>query len=1066
MKNRLLSLFFLLSIPTFAQTYSADQYLKEGMELHGKSQYNDAINSYKKVHASDPLYHTAQYEIINSLLADGKKESALQLSTELYEKNLQKQFPTFLAIYGTVLSENEQYEKAHKIYNEGLDINPRSTHLLFNKAIVYIKQDKKQEAIDLFKKVNDIDPTHTSALYNLGIIALEDGKIVEGSLALMTYLLFEPYSYNSKNALIALNKKYHQNYSNKSILKYSETGDDFKELEQMLQAQVQYNKNYKLKINIDDIAIRNMQIIIDYFENHTFKDGYFENKFGKNFQKIAQSQNTNHYLMTSLLTISDNFEKEFSKNEKDIKNYIETYLKKEIYENHTIGSFEGKKYKVIRDNGEKVFIPINEKNEYEGIGYVENTLGALRATLTYKNNNLEGKKTYYFDNGLTSFTEHFKKGEIEGLSERYARNGKKLMEYYAVKDIANGAYKRFYPTGGLECEGNFVDDNYNGETKCYFPDGTIQTIVNYKNGTLHGPFKKYNESGKIIIEAQYKDDQIDGFYKEYYHDGVLKQEAIYQNGKPVSNTNYYPNKNIKSSYTYQNGKLNTIEYFTYDGQIYKRETYDGKEEYSLVESFGKNKEKYQTHHFKNGNYSHSEYNLSNINSSKSKSKNSYINYNSLGIIVTEGNFSKTKPVGTWNYYDQLGLLISKNTFDSDGNYLKTEGFLNNGDKDFTVQYKDGQYYGLYEDFWNNKTKFTQYYDENGLNGPEVSYYDNGITKAEGFYVNNNLSYDLKYYTLDGVLFNKNYYINDKIVESTFYLTDKENSFDFYGKTGTFKLNISPLVSKEFSLKNGVYDGKVIEKANQIILSETNYKNGALNGVQKFYGIHSKLDYELQYINGSKHGELRNYDENGSLKTVSNYEWDKEQGLRTSFLVNGKKYTEYTNIENEKHGVQYFYGGTDEPIASVEYHYGTPISYQVLDVNGILSQKKDITEQPIKIESFYANGKKALEIHFKNRMYDSNYTIYYTNGNKALDVNYINGRLEGKETMYYENGSVYSEKNFKNHKLDGIVTFYDKNNSKIIESNYKEDYLHGEYKIYENNKIKHKYVYNTDILVSN
>lgn len=1065
MKNKILVAISLFSLPLFAQTYSAEQFLKNGMELHGKTNYDEAISSYKKIHPSDPMYLTAQYEIINSLLANEKKEEALTLATELYKQNYHKEFPTLLAIYATALSENNQYEKAHQIFDEALAINPRSTHLLYNKGIVYIKENKNQEALDSFKKVIDIDPTHATALYNLGIIALEDGKIVEGSLSLMTYLLFEPYSTHSKNALLALNKKYHQNYANKSVLNYSDKGDNFKELEQMLLAQVQYNKNYQLKINIDDIAIRNMQIVIDYFENHNFKDGYFENKLAKNFQKIAQYQNTSNYLMTSLLSISSNFEKEFSKNEKIIKNYIETFLKNDIYENYTYGTFENKRYKVIREGNEKVFIPVNANNKFEGMGYVENILGAKRASLQYDNNEINGTKTYYFDNGNTSFIEIYKNGEIDGIAQSFTRNGKKAIEYYSVKDIANGDYKRFKPSGALDCEGTFVEDNYNGETKCYHADGSIQTIVNYKNGALHGPFKKYNEVGKIIVETNYADNEIDGSYKEFYHDGTLKQEAIYEKGKPISNINYHPNKKISSAYTYANGKLSKIEYFTANGQLSKRETYDSKEEYSMIEDFGLNNEKFQTHIFRNGNYSHSEYNLPNIDTSKAKDKNSYLSYNAVGVLLAEGNFHRNKPLGAWNYYSNLGTLSSKVTFDSEGNYLKSEGFLSNGEKDFIAHYKDGQYYGLYEDFFNNKINFTQYYDENGLNGPEVSYFTNGNKKTEGFYINNSLNNNVMYYTLDEKLFKKEYMINDEILKSEYLLADKNNTIDYYGKTGTFTVNLTPIVTREVSLKNGVFDGKLIEKSANIKTSEFVYKNGKFHGKQLLYGIHGRLESEIQYYNGQRHGEYKSYDENGVLKTTSNFVWDKENGVLTNFLPNGKKFTQYTYVDNEKHGIQYFYNGSDQEIASVEYYYGTPISYQILGSNGKLSDKKTITNEPLKIESFYSDGKKAFELHFNQRMYDNKLTIFYKNGNKALENHYQKNRKNGAETSYHENGKVYSEKNYVNSQLYGTVSFYDTNGNKTIQSNYTEDLLHGEYLIYENNNIKHKYIYNSDNLVS-
>lgn len=1065
MKNKLIAFISLLTLPAFAQTYSANQYLKEGMELHGKNQYDEAIELYSKIHTADPMYNIAQFEIINSMIANGKYEDALKLSTKLYDENIHEHFPTLLSIHGIALSENNKLDKALKIFDEALEINPVSTHLLFNKAIVYVKQNKKQEALDLYKKIIDIDPTHTSVLYNLGILALEDGKIVEGSLSLMTYLLFEPYSYQSKNALIALNKKYHQNYSNQSQLSYSNTGDNFKELEQILNAQVQYHNDYKLKVNIDNLAVRNMQMIIDYMENHNFSDGYYENKFGKIFQQIAKSQNTNNYLMASLLSISSDFEKEFSKNEKNILQYIESFLKKEVIEKYQYGFIENQKYKVIRQGHEKVFIPINDKNEMEGLGFVESTLGTKKATLNYKNNQLNGTKTYFYDNGNISFVEEYKEGNIDGIAQSFARNGNKIVEYYSINDIANGAYTRFKPTGGVECEGSYIENEYDGESICYFADGTVQTIVNYKKGVLHGPYKVFNEIGNIISEAQYVDGEVDGSYKEYYHDGTLKQEVTYKNSEPFSNINYHPNKEIKSSYTYDNGKIEKIEYFTLTGMLYKREYYDNKGEYSMIEDFSDNNTKYQTHYFKNGNYSHSEYNLPEISTFKTKNKNSYLSYNALGILIAEGNFSKNKPIGEWFYYNNLGILNSKLTFDNEGKYLKSEGFLNNGDKDFVVHYKNNEYYGLYEDYYNNKIRFTHYYDENGLNGPEIAYFDNGNKKHEGFYENGSLNYDTNYYTLDEKLAKKEYYLNDQLVEETYYFTNQPSHFNFFGKTGNFKLHITPHVIKEFTLKEGIFNGKYTEKAGEILLKEFTYKNGVKHGLQKYYGIHSKLDAEIEMVNDVINGVYKAYDENGMLRYVSNYMMGEENGEKTFFLPSGKIYTKFNNVEGNKHGIQYYYNENNQPVAAVEYYYGTPIAYQILDAQENLAEKKPISSEPLNIQSYYSDGKKAFEINFVNRLYDGKFVIYYANGNKALETNYNKGRKDGKEFLYYENGKKYSEKDYVGNNLHGKVLFYDINENITLKANYTEDFLHGDYEIYENNTLKHKYIYNTDFLVS-
>lgn len=1064
MKKKLITIITLASLPIFGQTYNSDQFLQDGLTLHSEAKYDEAIQIYHKVHPFDPNYNIAQYEIINSLLADKKYEEALEHSTTLYNQNFQDQFPDLYSLHGITLSSNERLKEALEVFDEGLKKHPYSTNLLLNKAVVYMKQDKNQEALDLYKQIIDIDPTHLTALYHMGVIALEDGKIVEGSLSLMTYLLFEPYNYNSKNALLYLNKKYHQNYANKSQLHYSDKGDNFKELEQILLAQVQYHKDYQLEISIDDIAIRNMQIIVEYFKDHTFKDGYFENKFGKLFQTIAQSGHTKNYLMTSLLSISENFEKEFSRNEKDIRNYINNFLSKDLAESFKYGKRGDQRYYVFREDNEKVFIPVNDANEYEGKGFVENLVTTTRADISYKNNALNGVKNYYFENGILSNRENYVDGEVEGIAESFARNGQKIAEYTVTKGKANGKYKTISPKGFVECEGNYIDGQYDGLSTCYFADGSVQVIANYKAGKLEGEFKKYNQTGTLIISCHYKDNEIDGTYKEFYDDGTLKQEAVYSKGVPQSNVIYHYNKNIQTRYNYIDGKVSQIEYFNQKGQLTKRETYDNKEEYVSIEDFNPEGEKYQTHFFKNGNYSHSEYNIPALNINKNKNKNSYYSYNPMGTLVAEGNFAKNKPIGEWNYYNNSGALTSKVSFDNDGNYLRSEGFLTNGDKDYTINYKNNQYYGLYEDFYNNKIHFTRYYNENGINGPEVTFYDNGIKKSEGFYIDNELYYNFEYFTLEGKKYAKEYYLNGEKIEEEFYLDNSPKKFEYYNKSGNFTFQISPLTKKVITLKNGVLHGKYEYKENDITIYSYQYKNGMLHGKQSYYYIANTLLSEHNYYNGYNHGESKYFDPTGRLHTKVQYVWGYQEGLTTNYLANNQKYLEVNYENDEKHGMAYYYNGSDKKIAAIEYYYGAPIAYQVLEVNGNLSDKKPF-ESTTQIESFYPNGKKALSLTFKNGLLEGDAEIYYENGNKAFANTYIKGRSNGIQTFYYENGKIYSQTPFKERKYDGTVTYFDENGNKKIEVQYKEDLMHGDFKIYENNTLKKKYTYDTDILVS-
>lgn len=1066
MKQKYLALLSLISLPIFGQTYSADTIISAGIELHQKESYDKAIEEFKKINISDSKYLIAQYEILNSLLAQKKHSEALAFSSELYKTKKYLEFPDLLPLHGIVLSENDKLEEAIEVFNIGLEKQPESTHLLFNKAIVLYKQKKNQEVLDLFKKIILIDPSHTSALYNLGTLALEDGKIVEGSLSLMTFLMLEPLSANAQNALLALNKKYHQNYATKPKLKYSEKGDDFKELEELLNAQVQYHKDYVLKISIDDIAIRNMQAIMDYFESHSIKDGYFENQFGKYFKEIAAAGHTKNYLYLSLASISSKFEKEFSKNEKELKNYVDHFLLTKITDQYYVGYRNNQKYKVFRENGEKGFIPLNQKNEFEGIGIIENYFGTKKADITYKNNMLNGIKNYYETNGNLTLSENYKDGELTGVVKNYDANTKLTIEINSKNGKADGKYATYFPTSGLNCEGTYLDDAYNGLSQCFYPDGTTKIIANYKNGQFNGAYKRYNEIGKLIVESNYVDNEIDGSYLEYYDDGNIKTESKYEKGKPLSYITYHPNGKIESQITYKDHKIISNENFSFNGKLLEKENYDSKENLTSSENYDESGHKYQTHYFKNGKYSHSEFQLVNEAVLKNKDKSFYQNFNAVGNIIAEGNFSKSKPVGEWKYYDDLGYLKSKTTFDNDGNYLKVEAFLNNGHKDYSVSYKDNSYNGLFQDFWNNQVKYTQYYDANGLNGPEVLYYDNGKIQTNSFYINNNLENDKYVYTQNEKLYRKDLMSENLVISSTYYLGEKPYTFEFAGKNGNFTYNETPIVFKTATLKNGQLHGSLIKKAGDLVLMKENYTNNVLHGKQIYNAPTGKVIFEGEFVSGKQHGSSKYYDDLGNLKHNSNYVWGKENVVKTSYIPGiNKKHQEIQLIADERHGNTTIYGTNGETLAVFEYYFGAPVNYQTVDKNGKLSEKLPFTKQVTKVESYYKNGTKGLEINFKDFSYNGDYVLNFEDGTTAFQAQYTTGWIHGINRINYENGKTYMQAPYKNGKREGTTTYYEQNGNKLIESEFSEDEIHGTYKIYENNKIKNTYTFDSDILVS-
>ena len=310
MKKLFLTLLFIGFTNAFSQTkkdysfvYSSDSIIKTGFTYFEKGQYNDAVNEFQKIAKTDPKYLTAQYEIAMALFADGKKEQLLKHFETLYNEGKMKELPTFYTLYGTYYSDEKEYDKAEKIFNEGAQYLSNSSNFLYNQAILYLRKEELQKSTDLFKKSVTINPNLASSHYFLGSIALENGNIVEGSLALLSYLAIAPTGKFAEEAVLKLNSKFGENFLTKGKVVFSTSGDNFEELETILRNQLPLRKAYKLKTEIDDVIMRQMQTVMEYSLEHKMENGFFETTYMpwiKDLVAKKQFEGFSYYMLLGL----------------------------------------------------------------------------------------------------------------------------------------------------------------------------------------------------------------------------------------------------------------------------------------------------------------------------------------------------------------------------------------------------------------------------------------------------------------------------------------------------------------------------------------------------------------------------------------------------------------------------------------------------------------------------------------------------------------------------------------------------------------------------------------------
>ena len=328
-------IFFIIFIGYFSISYSQTDYsfvynndliIKKGVSLYEAEKNADAIKEYDKISRVDPKFLNAQYEKAMALSALDKKDELKSFFEDLYNKNLMPEFPTLYILYGSFLSDQKEYDQSEKIFKEGEKYLPNSSNFLYNFAILYIRKEETQKSVDLLERIITNDPNHSSSHYLLGAIALDNGKIVEATLAMMSYLMIAPQGRYAEKAILNLNAKFGENYLGNNKLIFSKSGDNFEEIEVILRNQLPLKPAYKVKSDIDDVVIRQIQAIAEYSLEHKMGDGFFETMYIPWIKDMMEKQRFEGYSYYILQGMQEKIGKKLTSKKKIITDFNDNYV--------------------------------------------------------------------------------------------------------------------------------------------------------------------------------------------------------------------------------------------------------------------------------------------------------------------------------------------------------------------------------------------------------------------------------------------------------------------------------------------------------------------------------------------------------------------------------------------------------------------------------------------------------------------------------------------------------------------------------------------------------------------
>ncbi len=319
-------------------------------------------------------------------------------------------------------------------------------------------------------------------------------------------------------------------------------------------------------------------------------------------------------------------------------------------------------------------------------------------------NNLEHGKAYQYDalgNIITLF--EFNMGLLVSKEKinRYDKEGKK-----------NGIWKTYYENRSLKWEGIYAHGLLNGTVKHFNLKGGIRLIENYDQGELKEKEqidffeleRQINEDGTITVGI-FLDNKKQGTFRKYNDKEELLLCEIYKNDIKLSSgivdtSNfkqgkwifYFPDGTTKAKGFYVDDmKINEWIYYYQSGKIQQRGFYEKGNPIGAWKWWYENEKIHRIESFNNG-----------------KEEGEIIEYDTIGNIITKGEFINGIKDGKWYYFI--------NDYSEEGDFV------------------DGEKNGIWITKYNNEILSFKGEYLNGIPiNKHVYYYQNGKVKLIGKY---------------------------------------------------------------------------------------------------------------------------------------------------------------------------------------------------------------------------------------------------------------------------------------------------------------------------------------------
>ena len=224
------------------------------------------------------------------------------------------------------------------------------------------------------------------------------------------------------------------------------------------------------------------------------------------------------------------------------------------------------------------------------------------------------------------------------------------------------------------------------------------------------------------------------------------------------------------------------------------------------------------------------------------------------------------------------------------------------------------------------------------------------------------------------------------------------------------------------------DGEVREYHENGRLKTTGwYRNGKLNGPSTVYDENGIVSARANYLNDAAHGTWTYYYHDGVKKGEANFRNGLENGLMYLYHPNGGIRKKVMMVDGKEDGlVEDFYENGNPNVI----HYTTAGvingSYQWFNEKGILEDKGQYLNGAVtgKWEHYYEDGTTLQRKGAKDSLgYQGRWTYYHRSGATEASGNFKNDLKTGKWRYFHPDGSLSSLKEWVRDTLNGTQTDY-------------------------------------------